>query len=238
MTITCLQCGKKRTVLYPELWTYKRDGKYLCSYGCMRAWDREHDTETTFYEGDVAKVTKEEKQKAIDIALAGGNPLAYLISLGKSDPQQSWYMIKNEAKKKDPAIVDRLPKKLPTLKQSIAEANGKKPEQLVLEGGKDYQLKVDEAQEPKRILDGVDFSKITSPVNFGGYEVTAITDKALGEFYYDRKFNVIDWRTPEGEEISLNPTGWRNLARQIPEILGVLGVQIGVAEQIEAEVKA
>ena len=46
----------------------------------------------------------------------------------------------------------------------------------------------------------------------------------FGEFYYDQKFNSIDWRTEEGDEISLPPIGWKNLMQEMPDILKALGV--------------
>ena len=58
------------------------------------------------------------------------------------------------------------------------------------------------------------------------YEVSAIRTEEFGEFYYDKKFNSIDWRTAEGDEISLHPLGWKNLMDQLPEILRILGVEV------------
>ena len=53
--------------------------------------------------------------------------------------------------------------------------------------------------------------------------VTAIRFKGLGEFYYDKKFRTIDWRSEFGEEISLTPAHWRELAEKIPQMLVILG---------------
>ena len=58
----------------------------------------------------------------------------------------------------------------------------------------------------------------------GDFEISAIRDAELGEFYYDQKFNSIDWRTEEGDEISLPPIGWKNLMQEMPDILKALGV--------------
>jgi len=66
--------------------------------------------------------------------------------------------------------------------------------------------------------------KITRPVSFEGYEVTAVRRKAIGEFYADKKFNCIDWRTEYGEEVSMTPDGWKEFAHEIPHILRILGV--------------
>ena len=35
----CAVCRKQFDVLWPELWTYKRGAKYLCSWKCLRLFD-------------------------------------------------------------------------------------------------------------------------------------------------------------------------------------------------------
>ena len=58
------------------------------------------------------------------------------------------------------------------------------------------------------------------------YTVTAIKYPEIGEFYYDRKYNSIDWRTPEGDEVSMSPTAWNILQNDLKEIMTVLGVEL------------
>ena len=53
--------------------------------------------------------------------------------------------------------------------------------------------------------------------------VTAIRFNGLGEFYYDKKYRTIDWRSEVGEEISLTPVTWAVLAEKIPVMLKKLG---------------
>ena len=40
MMAHCMECGKEFDILWPHLWKYKRKGQWLCSYGCMRSYDR------------------------------------------------------------------------------------------------------------------------------------------------------------------------------------------------------
>ena len=68
--------------------------------------------------------------------------------------------------------------------------------------------------------------KITAPVSYDGFEVTAIRDGSLGEFYYDRKYESIDWRTVGGDEVSMGPVFWRELYEKLPRIMGVLVVDL------------
>ena len=55
---------------------------------------------------------------------------------------------------------------------------------------------------------------------------TAIRVEGLGEFYYDRKFKSIDWRTEGGDEVSMGPAWWMQLVEDLPKILEKLGVEL------------
>ena len=65
------------------------------------------------------------------------------------------------------------------------------------------------------------------------WTTTAIRNEYLGVFFYDRKYNTVDWRHPAGEEISLPPADWNLLANALPEIMRTLGVD---QQEIEMEV--
>ena len=36
----CPVCGKRFDVLWPNQWAYKRGNKFICSWGCIRKYDR------------------------------------------------------------------------------------------------------------------------------------------------------------------------------------------------------
>lgn len=57
------------------------------------------------------------------------------------------------------------------------------------------------------------------------FKTTAVWNEHLGEFYYDRKYRTIDWRNPEGEEVSIPPEDWKLLSDAIPMILNVLDAE-------------
>lgn len=90
----------------------------------------------------------------------------------------------------------------------------------------DGPLKI-ETKEPKKI-EVVQEQKPLKPglrgLNNSDFTVSAIKHPQLGEFYYDQKFNSVDWRSPEGEEISLHPAMWKELYMIIPDVMGILGV--------------
>ena len=53
---------------------------------------------------------------------------------------------------------------------------------------------------------------------------TAIRHPKYGEFYHDVDHNCIDWRAPDGDEMTMDLVGWKNLSRDLPKILKKLGV--------------
>ncbi len=84
---------------------------------------------------------------------------------------------------------------------------------LGLQGGVNYQLKVDETKQPEIV-----------PVF--ELEITALRHKNYGEFYRDHDHNCIDWRTPGGDEMSLSVDAWKKLILDLPEIIRQLGVEV------------
>ena len=157
MIAKCMECGKKFDILWPHLWKYKRKGQWLCSYGCMRAYDRK------------------------------------------------------EAEDMENMKKDGTPKKKPGRKPAVVETpeDGFTKEEL-------NQIKEGKIPltEPQKKL-----------IKLHKYTVTGIRTEDFGEFYFDQKFNSIDWRTIEGDEVSLSPIGWKNLMEEMPDILRALGVE-------------
>lgn len=69
-------------------------------------------------------------------------------------------------------------------------------------------------EETKRKMEGKD-----------GYVTSAIRGE-MGEFYYDKKYGTVDWRSVTGEEVSLMPEEWKELMETIPMMLEKLGVEV------------
>jgi hypothetical protein len=62
----------------------------------------------------------------------------------------------------------------------------------------------------------------TVPLQYEGFTVRAV-ENDYGRFYYDSKFSLIDWTTPDGEEVTWSPECWLEIADMIPKMLAVLG---------------
>lgn len=61
------------------------------------------------------KLTREQKGKAVDIAIQGGDPLAYLKECGAKNPTADWWYIKKTLATKNPKLLEKIPEKIGTV---------------------------------------------------------------------------------------------------------------------------
>ena len=113
MITICPVCKKEFDVLYPDKWAYKRrrTGEhkyYMCSWKCLTEFDKRKEKPDL----KRAKITLEQKKRAVGIAINGGNPLKYLADCGSDNPSGMWYTIKQDLKKADPRTYELLPKRI------------------------------------------------------------------------------------------------------------------------------
>lgn len=130
MMITCPICSRSVCVHWPEHWVYKRGQTYFCSDQCMdvdsnrtlrtlnKVLRKKKEQKTMKNQ----KITLEQKRKAVEMAIAGENPLAYLKQCGSKNPSATWQYIRQTLEKKDPEKYAELPDKLPKAGKSAAEA--------------------------------------------------------------------------------------------------------------------
>ena len=218
MVNKCPICKKRFVTMYPHLWAYRRGSLYICSWKCLRAYDKQFEGENETMKH--SKVTLESKKKAVEIALAGGDPLSYLRQCGAGDPTQMWYAIKQKLKESDLEIYEKLPKRIAREKDE-PEKDGM-PNKTV-ETVADYMGNMKNAAD--EFFDRCEEMGLKVNETEEDFEVTAIRDKQLGEFYYDHDHNSIDWRDGVGDEISLGVAGWKILLEKLPVILRKLGVE-------------
>ena len=190
----CANCGKEIAIPYPHLWAYKHKVNlvmnYWCSWHCLRESEKREEHEV--------KLAMEDKKVAIQIALEGGNPLEYIRACGVSNPETSWYNIKQMLKAKDPKTFERLPERLPHPKSVAATTAESAPAQPAKPGIK--------------------------PLSCDGYTVRCI-EGAFGKFYWDDTHKTLDWTTPDGEEVSLSPDAWNKFTKEeLPKVMALLGV--------------
>ena len=219
----CPMCGTRFTVLWPQQWAYKRgkpNPKFFCSWKCFREIERrEKDMKR-------AKITLEDKKKAVQIALDGGDPVKFLQGKGAADAVQVWGRIKRDLKETDPETFGKLPKRA----EKKAPEKAEEPETVTVQDAMDgMKAAADEffgkCEDAGLKLDGGKDSFLGYVNDLAEYEVTAIRLKNFGEFYRDYEHNSIDWRTPAGEEVSISVIDWKELLERMPMILKILGVK-------------
>lgn len=126
---------------------------------------------------------------------------------------------------RNPPPPQQPPEQVPTVKvDGPLQIETAEPEQVEVVPVPTVQLVYDPsiAEEYKR--EQAEKQKITKPVNYDGFDVTAIRHYAYGELYRDEKHNCIDWRTPKGEEVSMTLGSWKTFAKDLQRALRVLGV--------------
>lgn len=130
MMFTCPVCGKMKCAYWPEHWVYRRGEDFLCSEDCQIVYDTQKQRKMSGWINDYfkkkkgkdgkaimgkgkRKVTLEQKKKAVQIAIDGGDPREYLRQCGSENPDSLWWYVKKVIKEKDPALYEKIPEKLP-----------------------------------------------------------------------------------------------------------------------------
>lgn len=215
----CPICGRHFGVLWPDKWVYKRKMEkggtvFLHSYGCMREYDKEEERKNEEMNKNGMSNTD------LIVEVIQGNGAQALIDAGYGNYWIRWRQLRIWAQEHDPELYARMPEKLkkpvkveekkPVIhhKKKIAPEN---PEaamdinNLELQGGVNYQLKVDEAKKPESI-----------------FTITAV-DTELGSFSLVEGTDVIMWDAEPQDYVKMTRKGWEKLAEIIPKLLRTLG---------------
>lgn len=121
----CPVCKKEFDVLWPSQWAYKRGNKFICSWGCIRKYDRK---EADGMQGK-AILTEEQRTNALEMALNGENPLPYLKKCGAANPTTTWKTVRKWAEEHwDKAIAGTLPERFGQQKKEQKPAKETKVE--------------------------------------------------------------------------------------------------------------
>ena len=229
----CPVCGKRFTVMWPHQWAFKRgkpNPKFYCSWKCLRTLDKENGDDKPVKH---AKVALEDKKKAVEIALAGGDPLKYLKDHGAGNAWSMWYGIKENLKVREPETYRKLPdlrlkgnsRKKPETEKAeeaptLADAMTGMKEATDDFFGKceEMGLKMDKPKQPK----------ITQPVNYDGMTVREVE----GLFGRYRRTDIgsatyLDYESKDGaDELSMTVEHWKAFIVEIQSAGRILGVEV------------
>ena len=222
----CPVCGKKFEMLHPSVWAYNIDKKqFFCSWTCLQKHRAQKEEERL-------KITLEQKKKAVEIAVKGGDVMAYLRECGSENPGVTWSNIYRTLEKVDPEAYDLITCRK---KANVDKGMPKKDERptvkisgpIVIETPETNQVQVVETPEE---LDKAT-QQITQPVHYDGFAVKAISGE-FGRYQCSNGYNnkadcvYIDYENHEGEEISMTVEQWRGFLAELHRAAMVLGVEL------------
>lgn len=199
MIKNCPICGKAFDVLYPDIWRYKRNNRFLCSWKCIRLFDG-----------------KEEKQVKERVSVKKTRMI-------RDDMAEAVRMWKANDPGLDQYLTDHGITHIGKWKQNARDRYGVAAPVTVKVDGP-LKIETNESEKIEVVTEQKPLKPGLRGLNNSDFTVSAIKHPQLGEFYYDQKFNSVDWRSPECEEISLHPAMWKELYMIIPDVMGILGV--------------
>ncbi len=176
---------------------------------------------------NMAKLTLEIKKKAVQIALDGGDHLAYLKEHGAKNPSASWAYIMECAKKNDQNNYLQLKARLDA--KAAQKAEEKKPEDAPAEKPKAVEpQKVKKPGAAMRFApDGEHLEKINKPLQYEDFTVRAV-EGVFGRYARDifNGADYIDYESKEGDELHMRIDGWKNFICELKRAAKVLGVDL------------
>lgn len=264
MVLNCPTCGKRFVAHWPELWPFREGNRYYCRQACKNSDDerfkRRIKTETSMKKGRPkgmgrCKITLEDKKKAVQIAIDGGDPLEYLRGLRSKNPAAMWYAIRENLKKADPATYEKIlaARKDEPAKELREDGPAEEPEEQEgpAEESKDSEPAEDYVEYPKEDdpeeIPGKLFAKVTGPVEYEpimkqyakgprpleilGMTVTGVGGK-MG-FYQKSMFcgkPYIQFNGEGGECLDFSISGWKTFLKELKQAAGIFGVDLDAEE--------
>lgn len=210
MSEKCPNCGKEFAVLWPSQWAYKRYSRFLCSWKCLREYDRKEVVPMEVIKRDRAKIADE----VIEEIRAGRNPILYLKSLGYGNPSQAYSDIRKMMKKSMPEKFAQLPEDLRAWNRQHAPET---PEGNF--GG--LCPPPDEAEMPE-----IPKQRKTGPIVTDGLTIRALEGK-FGTYQYKPKNGYLDYESHDYSGIvSMTVSDWRMFLAEVRVVADLLGVKL------------
>ena len=195
---------------------------------------------------NVNKLTREQKEKAVNIALEGGDYLDHLKKCGAKNPSAAWWYIKKTLAKSNPTLLAQVMKKTGEIEEikapekpkggPVVEKADKLPPEAVAEvpekGPDFYQKRLEELEEVVRPPKEYPKSEekvitIKAPEPLDGFRVTAINGE-FGEYNVTKnphwfEFDSLDNKT----RISMRQEDLGAFINELIRAANFLGVSVG-----------
>lgn len=168
------------------------------------------------------KVTREQKEHAIELALTGGDPISYLREKGSTNPGSMWAKLRKKLEEEDPEKFNRLPdkyrldfrgrpRKVPAEVKDVPTAVAPEPENEDA-GPINGPLK---AEQP---------APINKPLMHSGLRSTGWAGEEV-EVHYSERYDVITISNHLGDKMSIHSDHVRKALDEITRALLLLGVE-------------
>ena len=165
----------------------------------------------------MTKVTQEDKRRAVQIAIDGGDPREYLAKFCKA-PDAMWSSIRKALKDSDPEMFAKLPRSIKGAKKEAPETH---KEGEAEEMDEDFFPAGEDVKEPEP-------PKITQPIVYDGMVVRELEipfgrirrSDVAGKTYLD--FEPIDG----ADTLSFTDDQWRTFFMQFNKAAKGLGVEL------------
>ena len=198
MIKNCPICGKAFDVLWPELWRYVRKNRYLCSWKCIRLYDKEK---------------KEEEQMKKD------NEPIKRLRMSKDDMAEAVRLWRENDPGLEQYLKDHGINHIGKWKQNQKLRYGKSVPAATVNVDGPIRIQTKEPAQVEVLTVG---TPVPPPFE---YKTTGISTEA-GDFQYYRKQGFLDWTTLDGTAVSMSLAEWAALMRVFPEVVRVLGVEM------------
>lgn len=197
MSAVCGRCGKEFVILYPHLWSYKKENQVFCSWKCLRAWEKGKEAGENMEEG---KRTQLEIGKELVAAMEqGADPNEWLKEQGYTNTSKAYGNIKRALLDKAPELAEKMPNRRnqPRKKRTVAT------------------VKAEKKPEPKEAKPAED-----------DFEVMTVRSKASG-FRYEwwAETDVMTMRI-RGAEMMLTSKELKQMLDELPRVIKILGVEV------------
>ena len=244
MMNSCPVCGKRHVVMWPDMYVYRRGPTYYCSEDCMIVAATKDQKIIHMIAHMRAKkgskkemkLTKEQTQQCIDMALHGESPLKYIEGCGINNPACTWWNIKKNLQKNDPETYEKLPakfrgvqasKKAPETPEQVPVVKLSGP--IKIETPESNKVEVVETPEAPKIRSKSEKPrKITAPVAYDGLIIREVE----GNFGRYRRSDIgsatyIDFESADGmDTLSFTVEQWRSFRAEHAKAATVLGVEM------------
>ena len=154
------------------------------------------------------KLTAEEKTKAMELYVSGGDPIEYLTSIGIESAARVWGGVRRYWPGVE--IPEAAPAKVETPEDPLPFEDDPAEEPEMYDPFEDSETAVETA--------------VNVPLTYMDRKVTAIEDPEFGEFH--RKGDWIDWETKDGIVTSFTIPEWQRFHHMIVDDFRILWVEL------------